>query len=290
MEKPISQETIKNTDNHRLQDKRFTFKWLKHLVFDSVTQGPVKELKDYSDYHMTVKEYLVYIGIALLGLAGLTYIFYRSLWIWLLLAPLSLFFPRYRKKQLIHQQKQELLLQFKEALYVIAASLTAGKSVEMAFRSALADLRILYIDPETPIIKELEIIIRKMELNGTIEEALINFAKRCHLEDVRSFTDVFVTCKRRGGNMVEVIKNTSNTVADKIRTREEIETLITEKKFEQKVLNAMPVVMVFILKSSSPEFMEPVYTTVMGRVGMTLAVALFVLAYVASDKIMKIEV
>ena len=191
---------------------------------------------------------------------------------------------------MITRQKQELLLQFKEALYVISAALTAGKSVEMAFRSALQDLRILYIDPETPIIGELEIIIRKMELNGTIEDALQNFSKRAHLEDVRSFADVFVTCKRRGGNLVEVIKNTSGTVADKIRTREEIETLITEKKFEQKVLNAMPILMIFILNSSSPEFMEPVYSTGMGRFGMTIAVLLFVAAFVMSDKIMKIEV
>lgn len=263
---------------------------LKDFAFDSVVKGSEKELKDYGAYQMTVKEYLVYTGIALVVLAALTYVFYRTLWIFLMVSPLALFFPRYIKRQLIDKQKQELLLQFKEALYVIAASLTAGKSVEMAFRSALSDLRILYIDPDTPIIKELEVIIRKMELNGTIEAALLAFSRRSHLEDVQSFADVFVTCKRRGGNMVEVIKNTSNTVADKIRTREEIETLITEKKFEQKVLNGMPLVMIFILKSSSPEFMEPVYTTAMGRMGMTVAVALFVLAYVVSDKIMKIEV
>lgn len=290
MDKTPVPEITKTAAMSEAQNKSFTFSKAKEYVFDSVLKGSAKELKDYNAYQMSPREYLLSVGVALAVLAGLTYVFYRSLWIWLLVSPLSLLFPRCRKKQRIGRQKQELLLQFKEALYVIAASLTAGKSVEMAFRSALSDLRILYIDPETPIIKELEIIIRKMELNGTIEEALQNFSKRAHLEDVRSFTDVFVTCKRRGGNMVEVIKNTSNTIADKIRTREEIETLITEKKFEQKVLNAMPIVMIFILKSSSPEFMEPVYTTAMGRLGMTVAVVLFILAYAASDKIMKIEV
>ncbi len=267
-----------------------SFKRLKAFVFDSVVGGSCKELTDYNAYRMTVKEYLINTGFALLLLAGLTYVFYRSFWIWALISPLALLFPRHRKKQRIASQKTQLLLQFKEALYVISAALTAGKSVEMAFRSALQDLRILYIDPDTPIIRELEIIIRRMELNGTIEDALQSFAKRAHLEDVSSFTDVFVTCKRRGGNMVEVIKNTSETVADKIRTREEIETLITEKKFEQKVLNGMPIIMIFILKSSSPEFMEPVYTTAMGHFGMTVSVVLFVAAYVVSERIMRIEV
>lgn len=285
MEKPIIQT------QSAVEEKRLSFlRKAKEFAFDSVIKGSATELKDYNEYHMSIKEYLVYTGFALAVLAGLTYIFYRTLWIFILVSSLALLFPRRRKIQLIEKQKHELLLQFKEALYVISASLTAGKSVEMAFRSALSDLRILYIDPDTPIIKELEIMIRKMELNGTIEDALQNFSGRSHLEDIQSFADVFVTCKRRGGNMVEVIKNTSNTVADKIRTREEIETLITEKKFEQKVMNAMPIAMIFILKSSSPEFMEPVYTTAMGQMGMTIAAALFVLAFLASDKIMKIEV
>ena len=279
-----------NMDKTSRLKESIQFKRVKEFAFDSVVKGSGKNLKDYDEYHMTIKEYLLYAGLALFLLAGLAYVFYRSFWIWIFISPLSLLFPRYRRQQLITRQKQELLLQFKEALYVISAALTAGKSVEMAFRSALQDLRILYIDPETPIIGELEIIIRKMELNGTIEDALQNFSKRAHLEDVRSFADVFVTCKRRGGNLVEVIKNTSGTVADKIRTREEIETLITEKKFEQKVLNAMPILMIFILNSSSPEFMEPVYSTGMGRFGMTIAVLLFAAAFVMSDKIMKIEV
>lgn len=290
MDRPVEQDRRQPPVQGITPKKSWSLAALKVYVFDSVTQRTVKELKDYSDYPMPLKQFLLCIGVALAGLGALSYIFYRSFWVWVLLAPLALFYPRYRRKQLIALQKQELLLQFKEALYVIAASLTAGKSVEMAFRSALSDLRILYIDPETPIIKELEIIIRKMELNGTIEDALQNFSKRAHLEDVTSFTDVFVTCKRRGGNMVEVIKNTSNTIADKIRTRGEIETLITEKKFEQKVLNAMPIVMVLILKSSSPEFMDRVYTTGLGKMGMTVAVALFVTAYIASDRIMRIEV
>lgn len=248
------------------------------------------DLTDYNTYFMSRKEYVGYVGMAAVLIGCLVYVFYRSFAIGCILAPCALWFPSWQKKRLIRSQKNQLLLQFKEALYVISAALTAGKSVEMAFRSALSDLRILYINPETPIIKELEIILRKMELNGTVEEALQNFSARAHLEDVSSFTDVFVTCKRRGGNLVEVIKNTSSVIAEKIRTKQEIETVIAEKKMEQKVLNGMPIVMVFILNSSSPEFMEPVYGTVMGRLGMTVAVMLFIGAYLISDRIMEIEV
>lgn len=263
---------------------------VKSYLLEPLEPPSGSPLRDYDTYRMGLGEYGACLLVAIAALGALDYVFYRSWWVLLVLAPTALLAPRYRKGQMIARQKQELLVQFKEALYVISASLAAGKSVEMAFRAALSDLRLLYADPDTAILKELEIIIRKMELNGTIEEALVHFSRRAHLEDVTSFTEVFVTCKRRGGNLVEVIKNTSEVIADKIRTREEIETLVTEKRFEQKVMNAMPIAMVFILNSSSPEFMTPVYTTAAGRLGMTLAVALFVAAYTLSDRIMRIEV
>jgi len=288
---PTDQKTIdETTPSKNIGAPKQWFGKLRHYAYDSVLKSDERDLKDYDTYHMTKREYLLYTLLALVVISGLDYVFYRSLIIGLFLSPLCLLYPRYRKKQLIAKQKQELLVQFKEALYVISASLTAGKSVEMAFRGALSDLKILYIDPSTPIIRELEIIVRKMELNGTIEDGLRSFSKRAHLEDVKNFTEVFVTCKRRGGNMVEIIRNTSGTIADKIRTRQEIETLVTEKKYEQKIMNCMPIVMVLILKSSSAEFMEPVYTTVTGRFGMTIAVGLFILAVVASERIMEIEV
>jgi len=44
------------------------------------------------------------------------------------------------------KRKSELNLQFKDLLYSISASLTAGKSVETAFKEALNDLCILYPD------------------------------------------------------------------------------------------------------------------------------------------------
>ncbi len=130
-----------NMDKTSRLKESIQFKRVKEFAFDSVVKGSGKNLKDYDEYHMTIKEYLLYAGLALFLLAGLAYVFYRSFWIWIFISPLSFLFPRYRRQQLITRQKQELLLQFKEALYVISAALTAGKSVEMAFRSAEVTFR-----------------------------------------------------------------------------------------------------------------------------------------------------
>jgi len=108
----------------------------------------------------------------------------------LILTPLALLYPKRKTKDIIEKRKSELNLQFKDLLYSISASLTAGKSVETAFKEALNDLCILYPDPDTYIIREVEYIVRRLEMNETIEDALEDLAKRSHLEDIQNFTDV----------------------------------------------------------------------------------------------------
>ena len=72
-------------------------------------------------------------------------------------------------------------MQFREALYSLASSLSVGKSIETAIRILLKELSIQYPDADTYILIELEQINRRVEMNETIEEALIDFAQRSHL-------------------------------------------------------------------------------------------------------------
>lgn len=245
---------------------------------------------DYNTYIMTQKEKTLYIIIAAIAIFIVGYVFYQSLVFSALLTPVALFYPKIKTKDIIKKRKEELNLQFKEALYSLSSSLTAGKSIEMAFKDALKDLIILYPDPDTFILKEFQYIIRKLEMNETVESALEDFADRSHIEDIRNFVDVFKTCKRTGGNLVQVMKNTSDIINDKIVIKQEISTILSQRKFEQKVLNLVPIGMIFLLSTSSADFMRPIFTQISGRVVMTIAIVLLVTAYFISKKIMDIEV
>jgi tight adherence protein B len=90
--------------------------------------------------------------------------------------------------------------------------------------------------------------------------------------------------------MIEIIKNTSNIINDKIEIKEEINTLLASKKFEQKVLTAMPILMIVLLSVSAEDYMAPVFDKIVGRIVMTIAIAIIVLGYFLSKKIMNIKV
>ncbi|WP_432663221.1 type II secretion system F family protein [Wukongibacter baidiensis] len=248
--------------------------------------GPI----DYDIYIMTIKERIFYIVIAATAIYIVGFIFYRSYIISALLTPLAILYPKLRTREIIRKRKNELNLQFKEALYALSSSLSAGKSIEMAFKDCLKDLIILYPVPDTYIIREFQYIIIKLDMNETVEDALMDFASRAHMEDVSNFVDVFATSKRTGGNIVEIIKNTSKVIADKIHIKNDIETMLAEKKFEQKLLNIIPIGLILILSSNASDYMEPVFNTTFGRAMMTVSIILLGTAYVISKKIMDIEV
>lgn len=247
-------------------------------------------LTDYDVYVMTKSEKMFTIVVAAIALFAVGYVFYHSLILSALLALFAVKAPKIRTRQIIDKKKNQLSLQFKDMLYSLSSALSVGKSVETGIRDSLQDLQVIYPDPETDILVELGLILRGLGMNNTIEDMFGQFAERAHLEDIDNFVDIFVTCKRTGGDLIEVMRSTSNTIGDKIEVKQEIETMISGKKYEFNFLMILPVIMVLFLTLTSGDYMAPVFTTIVGRIAMTAAIAIFALAYVVGSKIMKINI
>jgi len=247
-------------------------------------------LIDYDVYVMSKEEKIFNIAIAAVLIFGIGYMCYRNIILSALLAIVAVKWPKMRVKQIIKKRHSELAVQFKDMLYSLSSSLSAGKSVETGLKECLQDLRIIYPDDDAYIIQEISYIVRGVEMNETIEDMFAQFADRAHNEDIENFVDIFRTCKRTGGDMVQVIKTTSQTIGEKIEIKQEINTMISGKKFEFKALMVMPIFLILLLSVSSADYMAPVFETVIGHIVMTVAIALFAVAYIVGDKIMTIEV
>lgn len=245
---------------------------------------------DYSIYLMNYQEKAKYICLASGALFVIGLVFYSNLIIALVMACGGLFYPKYKAVDLRKKRQIELGLQFKDALYLISSSLSVGKSLEGAFAAALSDLQILYCDDNAYIIRELKYICHKNQLNLALEDSLQDFANRSGLEDIKNFATVVQICKRTGGNLVQVIKNTSNIISEKIEIGQEIELLLTKQKYEQKILNVMPVVFVALIKFGGSGYMDSLYSSGRGYLLMSLALLIIAVSVVISRKIFDIRV
>ncbi len=180
-------------------------------------------------------------------------------------------------------------LQFKDFLNSLAASMHAGYAVENAFREAYQEMAELY-GKNALIPRELARMLRQMKLNRPAEEVLEEFGRRTGLEDARNFANIFKTAKRSSGNLAAIMSNSAETIGKKLETQREIQVLVQEKRYEQKVMNLMPLIMILYLRLGNGDFMEILYTTVSGRVLMTICLIVYLAAYYMAEKIVDIKI
>ena len=245
---------------------------------------------DYSVYYMKPMEWLLYFILAAVVLFILGYIFYRRPVVAGIIALLGLKYPDIRTKSIISKRRQRLTLQFKDMLYALSSAIGSGSSVEMAMRSVLEDLEHQYVNPNTYIIQEVSLINAKLNLGANIEDLFNDLADRSGIEDIRTFANIFDVSKRSGGNMMQIIRQTSDIITQKIETSNEIQTLLAEKKMEQKVMTAAPILLLALLTETTGDFMEPLFTTVKGALVCTLALVLVLVGFFWGKKLTDINI
>jgi tight adherence protein B len=193
-----------------------------------------------------------------------------------------------RRDQVIENQKKKLNTQFRDFLEAFNTSLGAGKNVVDSFHSVYDDLKVQY-DEGSAILKELEIILSGMANNVDIEVLLQDFGARSGIEDIESFANVFKICYRKGGNIKDTIRSTHAILSDKMEINEEIETVVTSNKTEQKIMIAMPIALIGMIKMMSPDFAAN-FVTFSGILSTTIAIVMFVAAYYIGKVILNIKV
>ncbi len=238
---------------------------------------------------MNIREIIKY-GLQGAGIAALvSYVFYRSVIIFLLLLiPALVLVLRQKKKELLRKRKEELNLQFREMMHAVIAGLQAGYSIENAFIHAYQDISLLY-GRQSMMAKELYHLTVEVRNNRNIEDILSDFATRCQITDIRDFAEVFHIAKRSGGNLVGILKNTADIIGDKIEVRREIVTMISAKRLEQGIMNVVPFAIILYIDMSSPGFFDGMYHNLVGIVIMTVLLAVYIAAYLIADKIIRID-
>ena len=239
-------------------------------------------LSDYRVYHLTGQEWIRYLLEGTAVCAVTAYVFYRSFLAFVLMLPAGML-------ELCRRKKEELRLQFKEAIQIVASALAAGYSVENAFIASVRDLEEQY-GKEGMITREFSYLASQLKMNRTVEALLSSFAKRSGLDEVENFSVIFTVSKRSRGELASVVHHVVHVISDRIQVREEILTMTAEKQFEQRIMNLMPYLIVLYVDLSSPGFFSQMYETAVGRVVMTGCLVVYLLAWRVSGKILQIEV
>ncbi|MUT68065.1 type II secretion system F family protein [Paenibacillus sp. NEAU-GSW1] len=265
---------------------------LQWLGWPSDVRGSGNEspsLPRYDDFRLSYQQFIAAacIGCAIAFLAA--YLVYHSFVLSMLLAVTGLCAPRMYRAAQLQRRRDRLKLQFKEALYSLASSLAAGRSVENAFIAAIEDLKLMYPDPRTELLQEFIIVRHRLDHAEPLEHALRQFAERARIDDISGFADVFAACKRSGGDLVEVMKRSSQSIGEKLEVEQEIAVMVAQKRFEARIMMAVPFVFLAFLSFAAPDYMAPLYSGA-GYLLLTAGLAVLLLCFWFIQKIMSIQV
>lgn len=216
-------------------------------------------MTEYHTYRLSKLERLWAIVMGCTFCFAAIWLMYRNSIMAVAAAPLGLLYPRYYAKALSRKRRDKLRRQFKEALQALSSLLSAGRSVENAFMSLENDLILLIGDSQSDLIRELRIITNRLNNGEQLEAGLQDFARRSDLEEVRGFAEVITICKRAGGDLVEVVRRTSQLISEKLEVELEVSVLISQKRFESRIMMGMPFAFVGVLGFMAADYMQPLH-------------------------------
>ena len=247
-------------------------------------------ISDYSNFELTIRQRITFLVAGGCAISFIVFLFYRSI---LLAIPAAILIhrvePLYRR-WLAEKRLRELNVQFQDLLTSLSASVTAGRQMDAALIEACDDLSLLYPDT-APIMTELYHMRRSILHNHTSDRILLeDFSRRTGSEDIRSFVQVYLTCRSTGGDLERIISHTAGILTEKMKINEQINVITAQKKLEGRLISLMPLAMLLALNLVSPGYISALYTTITGRLIMTVCLAGLLVGVCLMEKISDVEV
>lgn len=240
-------------------------------------------------FRFSIKEKLLLYVKSIIAVMLINYCFYQSLAAFLPLMVLGWFYFKREQRELIHKKKEEARQQFKEMLLLAAAGQKAGYSAENAFLNSYGDMKNLY-GAESSICLMLWEIKAGLDNNLKMDSLWKKIGEASDIAEIKEFSEVFRIAKESSGNMTVIMDRTAETIENKAETQKEIETLLSERKLEQKIMNVMPFLLMIYINFTSPGYFNGLYHSAEGIVIMTICLMFYLAACFTGTKIISINV
>lgn len=228
-------------------------------------------------------------SLGLAAAAALTFLFYRSALMLPALLPLAFYFAGRYERERGKKRLLETSGQLKDGLLALGASVRAGHSAENAFLDAAKELEFLY-GRASGTAAAFYGVSARLRVNVPLEQAVREMAEELKVPEAVSFAEVFAAARRTGGRIDQVILKTVQTLSGRLEVREEIGTLLKGRRYEQKIMKAVPLLILVYMELTSPDYFGVLYGTVAGRIIMTVCLAVYLAAWILADRIGSIEV
>jgi tight adherence protein B len=218
---------------------------------------------------MTVTKFIV--QASLMGLVigfGLTFVVGPA---GLLAVPLGAYVPFLLLQRQADARATSLLTQMPDALENMSRAMQTGTGLSEAFRIASEEM------PE-PISVEFGRIYEEVRFGKDWREVLNGLVERNPtIFDLRLFVSTLLLQRDTGGNMIETLASIAKTIRNRYVFDAKVKAMTSEARASGFVLGGMPVAVVALILVSSPDYLEPLWTSTLGNMFIMLALVWYLI-------------
>jgi tight adherence protein B len=159
-----------------------------------------------------------------------------------------------------------------------------------AIAEAIPSLRSIHGENSVPA-GELAKAFERMEVGGENDvSVLMDLAEASGTDDVYDFVTIYSICKTTGASLIIALSRAASVIIDKMTIEREVREIIRRKKSEGMIIFIMPVLVILFLNLCAPDYIAPLYETLIGRLIMTAVIVSDIGIYSLIQKIMIIEI
>jgi tight adherence protein B len=171
----------------------------------------------------------------------------------------------------VNMARQNRIKQFQgqlvDTLMIFSSSLKGGLSFVQA-------LEIVCEEMPAPANQEFGLILKENKLGVSLEDSLQSLRRRMPLEEVSLIVSSILVAKETGGELTRVFSRLVDTIRDKLKLKEKIDTLTLQGKLQGYIMSVLPFVFTIFVYKQNPEHFLVFRDTQTGKMMIVIAVVL----------------
>lgn len=173
--------------------------------------------------------------------------------------------------------------QMVDGMTIMSNGIKAGQSFTQSMERVVENIK-------GPLSQEFGLVLNKIRLGMSTEEALNEFGERIPRQDVQMFVTSVNILKETGGNLSETFQTITTTVRERQKVEKKIQALTAQGNMQAIIISLVPLGLLGVFLVVDPNYVMPLFTKPLGWVILAIMLVLQGIGIVAMKKIVTIKV
>lgn len=191
--------------------------------------------------------------------------------------------PKIVMTRLWEKRCTRLTDQMVDGMTIMGNGIKAGQSLTQSMERVVENMA-------GPLPQEFGLVLNKVRLGMSVEDALNEFGERIPRQDVQMFVTAVVILKETGGNMAETFQTIVSTVRERQKVEKKIEAMTAQGNMQAIIVTLVPVILLGVFLALDPNYVMPLFTKPLGWLCLAMIVSLQIIGLVVMRKIVTIKV